>query len=156
MISVVLTVNGVRHEAEVAPNTTLLEFLRETLHLTGAKEGCGVGECGTCLVLVDGVPVNSCLVLMGDTAGREVETVEGLADDGRLDEVQAAFVAAGAMQCGYCTPAMILAAEALLRGNPRPSRAEAADSLAGVLCRCGSYPKVLDAVRMAAEGGGHP
>ena len=156
MIPVSVTVNGIRYDAEVAPHTTLLEFLRERLHLTGTKEGCGVGECGTCLVLVDGTPVNSCLMLVADAAGRRVETVEGLADDGRLDEVQAAFVAVGAVQCGFCTPAMVLCTEGLLRINPRPTPEEAAAALAGVLCRCGSYPKVLEAVRIVAVGGDGP
>ena len=150
MIRVTLTVNGVRHEAQVEPNLTLLEFLREVLYLTGAKEGCGVGECGTCLVLVDGKAVNSCLMLAGDADGHEVETIEGRAGDGELNAMQDAFVAAGAVQCGYCTPSMVLAAEALLRVNPQPSPPEIGEALAGVLCRCGSYPKVLDAVQAAA------
>jgi aerobic-type carbon monoxide dehydrogenase small subunit (CoxS/CutS family) len=153
MIHVVLTVNGVRHEAEVGPNVTLVEFLREALHLTGTKEGCGVGECGTCLVLVDGDPVNSCLMLIGDANGHDVETIEGLGGDGGLSVVQQAFVAAGAVQCGYCTPAMILATEALLRVNPHPDAGEVLEALSGVLCRCGSYPKVLEAVSAAVKGG---
>jgi carbon-monoxide dehydrogenase small subunit len=153
MIPLTLTVNGTRHDVEAEPNTTLLELLREALHLTGAKEGCGVGECGTCLVLVDGEPVTSCLVLAADAEGRDVETIEGSARDGALDAVQAAFVEHGAIQCGYCTPAMVLAAEALLRRSPQPDPAETADALAGVLCRCGSYPKVLEAVRAAAAKG---
>lgn len=153
MIPLTLTVNGTRHDVEAEPSTTLLELLREVLHLTGAKEGCGVGECGTCLVLVDGEPVTSCLVLAADAEGRDVETIEGLATDGALDAVQAAFVEHGAIQCGYCTPAMVLAAEALLRRSPQPDPAETAEALAGVLCRCGSYPKVLEAVRAAAAKG---
>ena len=153
MIPLTVTVNGTRHDIEAEPNTTLLELLREALHLTGAKEGCGVGECGTCLVLVDGEPVTSCLVLAADVEGRDVETIEGSAKDSALDAVQAAFVEHGAIQCGYCTPAMVLAAEALLRRSPQPDPAETADALAGVLCRCGSYPKVLEAVRAAAAKG---
>ncbi|MFH1329238.1 MAG: (2Fe-2S)-binding protein [Actinomycetota bacterium] len=149
MIRVSPTVNGVAHEAEVEAHLTLLEFLREALHLTGAKEGCGVGECGTCLVLVDGAAVNSCLMLVGDACGRAVETIEGLGGEG-LDRVQAAFVATGALQCGFCTPAMVLAATALLRANPHPTPDEAAAALAGVLCRCGTYPRVLRAVQAAA------
>jgi len=155
MIRVALTVNKVRHEAEVEPNLTLLEFLREALYLTGAKESCGVGECGTCLVLVDGHPVNSCLMLVADANGREVETIEGLANEGEPNTVQAAFIETGAIQCGYCTPAMVLAAEALLRANPNPDPSQVREALAGVLCRCGSYPKVLDAVRTAAAKGVH-
>lgn len=153
MIPLTLTVNGIRHDVEAEPSATLLELLREGLHLTGAKEGCGVGECGVCLVLVDGEPVTSCLVLAADAEGRDVETIEGLARDGALDAVQAAFVEHGAIQCGYCTPAMVLAAEALLRRSPQPDPAETAEALAGVLCRCGSYPKVLEAVRAAAAKG---
>ncbi len=153
MIAVTLTVNGTRHDLDVAPNTTLVELLRDSLHLTGAKEGCGVGECGTCLVLVDGDPVSSCLVLAADADGRAVETIEGLARDGELDPLQAAFVEHGAIQCGYCTPAMVLAATALLRHDPRPDAAETAEALAGVLCRCGTYPKVLEAIRAAAGTG---
>lgn len=149
-IRVTLAVNGSRHGVEVESSTTLLELLRENLHLSGAREGCGVGECGACLVLLDGEPVSSCLVLAADADGREVETVEGLARDGVLDRVQAAFVEEGAVQCGYCTPAMILAAEALLRKCPNPEPAEVADALAGVLCRCGTYPKVIAAVGCAA------
>jgi len=149
MTRVTLTVNGVAHEVEVEAHLTLLEFLRETLHLTGAKEGCGLGECGTCLVLVDGAAVNSCLMLAGDARGRAVETIEGLGREG-LDRVQAAFVAAGAVQCGFCTPGMVVAASALLRVSPHPTSAEAAAALAGVLCRCGTYPRVLEAVRLAA------
>lgn len=150
MIPLAVTVNGLRHDLEVEPNVTLLELLRGPLRLSGAKEGCGVGECGACLVLLDREPVASCLVLAADAAGCEVETIEGLARDGALDPVQAAFVEHGAIQCGYCTPAMVLAAEALLRRSPHPDPAETAEALAGVLCRCGSYPKVLDAVRAAA------
>lgn len=153
MIQVTLTVNGVRQERAIEPNLTLVEFLRDELHLTGAKEGCGAGECGTCLVLVDGVAVNSCLMLATDAADREVETIEGLASDGELSALQAAFVEAGAIQCGYCTPGMVLAAEALLRANPRPRLAEISEALAGVLCRCGSYPRVLSAVLDAARSG---
>jgi len=156
VIPVNLTVNGVRHELQAEPNLTLLEFLREALHLTGAKEGCGVGECGTCLVLLDGRPVNSCLVLLADTDRRDVRTIESLADESGPTAVQAAFVEAGAIQCGYCTPAMVLAAEALLQANPNPDPGEVREALAGVLCRCGSYPKVLDAVRIAAAKGPRP
>lgn len=150
VLPVTLTVNGIRHELDVASNVTLLELLRASLQLTGAKEGCGVGECGTCLVLVDGEPVTSCLVLAVDADGHVVETIEGLAHDGDLDPLQAAFVEHGAIQCGYCTPAMVLAAAALLRRSPEPDAAETAEALAGVLCRCGTYPKVLEAIRAAA------
>ena len=150
MTRLTLTVNGAAWEAEVAGHVTLLEFLRETLHLTGAKEGCGVGECGTCLVLVDGVAVNSCLMLAAAAQGSAVETIEGLGGEA-LDRLQEAFLEAGAVQCGFCTPGMVLAATALLRANPHPTRAEAEGALAGVLCRCGTYPRVLGA--MAAVSG---
>ncbi len=153
MIPLDLTVNGQRQELAVEPNVTLLDLLREELRLTGAKEGCGAGECGACLVLLDGRPVASCLVLAVDADGREVETVEGLARDGALDALQAAFVEHGAVQCGYCTPAMVLAAEALLRQSPHPGPEETAEALAGVLCRCGTYPRVLAAVRATAAAG---
>jgi carbon-monoxide dehydrogenase small subunit len=151
MIRLVLTVNGLPWEGEVEAHLTLLEFLRERVHLTGAKEGCGVGECGSCLVLVDGALVNSCLMLAAGAHGRAVETVEGLGGEG-LDRVQEAFVDAGAVQCGFCTPGMVVAAVALLRANPHPTTAEAAAALAGVLCRCGTYPRVLAAVRSVAGG----
>lgn len=157
MIRLALTVNGQPWEGEVEAHLTLLEFLRERLHLTGAKEGCGVGECGSCLVLVDGAAVNSCLMLAAGAEGRAVETVEGLGEETlggeTLGRVQEAFVEAGAVQCGFCTPGMVVAATGLLRSNPHPSAAEAAAALAGVLCRCGTYPRVLAAVRAAAEGG---
>ncbi len=152
MIPIDFTVNGEERRIEVEPNTTVLEALREVLHLTGTKEGCGVGECGTCTVLLDGSPVVSCLLLAGDVAGRDVTTVEGLAVDGALDEVQRAFVAAGAVQCGFCTPAMVLVVEALLASGAQPTREAAAAALGGVLCRCGSYPKVLDAVAALTGG----
>lgn len=150
MIEIDLTVNGIPRRVGVEPATTLLEVLRESLLLTGAKEGCGVGECGTCMVLADGDPVPSCLVLAADAAGRAIETIEGLAADGVPGAVQAAFVEAAALQCGFCTPGMIVTAEALLRANPQPTPAEVRQALAGVLCRCGSYPKVLEAVALAA------
>lgn len=152
MIPLTLTINGAPHRLGVDPATTLLELLRETLLLTGAKEGCGVGECGVCTVLLDGEAVPSCLVLAADVEGRAVETIEGLAGDGRLDAVQRAFVAAGAFQCGYCTPAMILAASALLRADPRPDARRVRDALDGVLCRCGSQPKALEAVAAVVSG----
>jgi len=150
VIEIDLTVNGIPRRVGVEPATTLLEVLRESLLLTGAKEGCGVGECGTCMVLADGDPVPSCLVLAADAAGRAIETIEGLAADGVPGAVQAAFVEAAALQCGFCTPGMIVTAEALLRANPQPTPAEVRQALAGVLCRCGSYPKVLEAVALAA------
>jgi carbon-monoxide dehydrogenase small subunit len=153
MIPIELTVNGEEQRIEVEPNVTLLEVLREVLHLTGSKEGCGIGECGACTVLVDGDPVVSCLVLAADASHTNVTTVEGLAADGALNEVQEAFVAAGALQCGFCTPAMVLVVETLIGTDTVPTRDAAAAALGGVLCRCGSYPKVLDAIDMLAGGG---
>ena len=140
-----LTVNGTRRTIEAEPRKTLLEVLREGLLLTGTKEACGVGECGSCMVLMDGEPTPSCLVLAGDAAGRTIETVEGLADDGTLDEVQQAFVEAGALQCGFCTPGMVVAAKALMRDRPNATADEIKQSLSGILCRCGSYTRVMKA-----------
>ena len=129
---------------------TLLEVLREDLGLTGTKHGCELGECGTCTVLLDGTPVLSCLVLGLDCAGRNVRTVEGMAEGGKLHPLQETFADLGAAQCGYCTPAFLLAAEALLASNPRPSRDEIKDALAGNLCRCTGYIKIYEAVELAA------
>lgn len=151
MIDLDFTINGTRHHVEVDPRLTLLEVLREQLTLTGTKEACGVGECGTCVVIIDGVPVTSCLVLAGDAGGTEIETVEGLADDGALNEVQQAFIETGALQCGFCTPAMVLTATALLRSKEQPEIEDIKKALGGILCRCGAYPKILEAV--AAIGG---
>ncbi len=147
-----MTVNGERQQIEVDPWNTLLEVLRERLHLTGTKEGCGSGDCGTCIVLMDGKPVNSCLILAVDAQGRQVTTIEGLAQGDQLHPLQKSFIEKGAFQCGFCTPAMILSAKALLDGNPRPGSEEIKQALSGVLCRCGSYPKVIEAVLSAAGG----
>lgn len=145
-----LSVNGEEYEVEVEPEKTLLELLRESLHLTGTKEGCGQGDCGTCIVLVEGAPVNSCLMLAADANGRAVTTIEGLAAEGRLHPLQQSFLEKGAVQCGFCSPAMILSAKALLEKNPRPQEDEIKQALSGVLCRCGSYKKILEAVAAAA------
>jgi carbon-monoxide dehydrogenase small subunit len=145
-----LTVNGRVYLRPVEPHTTLLNLLREQLNLTGTKEGCGQGDCGVCTVLVDGRPVNSCLMLALDAAGCEVLTIEGLAGDGSLDPLQESFIAKGAVQCGFCSPAMIMAAKALLNRDPNPQDEQIKDALAGVLCRCGSYPNIIEAVRDAA------
>ena len=146
MITVKLTVNGELRQVHVEPRRTLLEVLREELFLTGTKEGCGVGECGTCIVLLDGEPVTSCLVLAGDADGAEIETIEGLDEDGQLTAVQRAFVNTGALQCGFCTPAMVLTTTALFRKNDQPAIEDVKNALGGVLCRCGVYPKLLEAV----------
>ena len=152
-IALTTTINGQEMAIEVDPTLTLLEVLRENLFLSGTKEGCGVGECGTCVVLMDGEPVTSCLVLAGDADGVAVETIEGLAQDGELNEVQQAFVNTGALQCGFCTPAMVLSATALLRHNAHPDEEEVKAALGGILCRCGAYPKILEAIaEVTGEG----
>ena len=145
-----LTVNGDPYRRETAPDATLLSFLRDDLGLTGTKWGCKTGDCGACTVLVGGEPVVSCLQLAQQVRGSEVTTVEGLERGGDLGDVQAAFVTKGAAQCGFCTPGMIVAAEALLRRNPAPSEPEVRDALAGNLCRCTGYNKIVDAVLEAA------
>ena len=150
-IRVTLKINGEQRQVETAANQTLLYLLRDDLGLTGTKDGCREGECGACTVLLDGEPVNSCLVLAGQADGREVLTVEGLAHNGQLHAVQRAFVEAGAVQCGFCTPGVIMAAVALLSRDPKPSEHQVREALVGNLCRCTGYNKILDAVRLAAE-----
>jgi carbon-monoxide dehydrogenase small subunit len=140
------TLNGTTVSPDVSGSRRLLDVLRENLHLTGTKEGCGEGECGACSVLVDGEVVNSCLVAVGQVEGCQVTTVEGLADGGRLTALQQAFIERGAAQCGICTPGMLLAAHALLEENPRPSEDDVRVGLAGNLCRCTGYTKIIDAV----------
>jgi aerobic-type carbon monoxide dehydrogenase small subunit (CoxS/CutS family) len=142
--------NGEPCTVAVAPHKTLLEVLRENLGLTGTKHGCELGECGTCTVLVDGLPVLSCLVLGLACAGRAVKTIEGMALGSQLHPLQVAFADLGAAQCGYCTPAFLLAAEALLAANPSPGREEIKQALAGNLCRCTGYIKIYEAVELAA------
>jgi carbon-monoxide dehydrogenase small subunit len=145
-----LRVNGEPLEAAFAPHKTLLEVLREDLALPGTKHGCELGECGTCAVLIDGEPVLSCLVLGLECEGRHVETVEGMAGKDGLHPLQKAFVDLGAAQCGYCTPGFLLTARALLEENPRPTREEIQEALAGNLCRCTGYLKIYEAVELAA------
>ena len=145
-----LVVNGDLYRREVEPDATLLEVLRDEFGLTGTKWGCKTGDCGACTVLVEGEPVTACLQLARQVHGREVTTIEGLDRDGGLNEVQAAFVAHGAAQCGFCTPGMILAVEALLRVDPSPGEAEVREALAGNLCRCTGYNKIVDAALAAA------
>ena len=143
--------NGREVEAEVEPNTLLLNLLRERFHLTGAKYGCGIGECGACTVLLDGEPILSCLTLAVEVDGREITTIEGLAEDGELHPLQRAFLEEGAVQCGFCTPGMILTAKALLDENPNPSEEEIREYLKGNLCRCTGYVNIVKAVKRAAE-----
>jgi aerobic-type carbon monoxide dehydrogenase small subunit (CoxS/CutS family) len=145
-----LTVNGEAREVLVPVHKTLLEVLREELDLTGTKHGCELGECGTCTVLVDGDPVLSCLALPADLEGAAITTVEGMADGGRLHPLQQAFAELGAAQCGYCTPGVLLTAKALLDGAAAPTRQAVKEALAGNLCRCTGYTKILDAVELAA------
>jgi carbon-monoxide dehydrogenase small subunit len=145
-----LTVNGERVEVAFAPHKTLLEVLREDLRLTGTKHGCELGECGTCAVLVDGRPVLSCLYLGLECEGRHVETVEGMARGPELHPLQKAFADLGAAQCGYCTPGILLTAQALLAGNSRPTLDEIKEGLSGNLCRCTGYVKIFEAVELAA------
>ena len=143
--------NGVPTDVLTEPYRPLLEVLRDTLGLTGTKEGCGTGDCGACTVLLDGRPVTSCLVLAPEVQGRRVTTIEGLAPSGRLHPVQKTFVEQGGLQCGICTPGMIMSAAALLERNPRPSEDEIRYALAGNLCRCTGYDKIVRAVEAAAE-----
>jgi carbon-monoxide dehydrogenase small subunit len=150
---VTCTVNGEQRVADdVWAGESLLYVLRERLGLPGAKNACEQGECGSCTVLLDGVPVCSCLVAAGQAEGRSVVTVEGLGTEGGLDRVQEAFVAAGAVQCGFCTPGLVVAVRDLLERDPDPADADVREALAGNLCRCTGYEKILDAVRLAARG----
>jgi len=149
-VYVEVTVNGQPERVQVDPGMTLLGLLRDRLGLTGTKEGCGVGECGACTVLLDGVPVNSCLVLAAEVNGREVKTIESEAAEGQLSALQEAFITEDAVQCGFCTPGMVLSARGLLLRNPDPSEEEIRAALAGNLCRCTGYDAIVAAVRRAA------
>jgi aerobic-type carbon monoxide dehydrogenase small subunit (CoxS/CutS family) len=151
--SLTLTVNNETHKVTTLPNRTLLELLRDDLQLTGAKEGCGEGACGSCTVLVDGQPVRSCLTLAVAMEGRKITTIEGLAQGGKLQPIQAAFVEQHAIQCGFCSPGMILTAQALLNDNPTPAEGEIRRAIAGNVCRCTGYAKIVKAVQsLAGEG----
>jgi aerobic-type carbon monoxide dehydrogenase small subunit (CoxS/CutS family) len=160
MTDLMLNVNGQRRSASVAPETTLLDLLRNEFGLTGAKLGCDVGDCGACTVIVDGKPVNACLMLAAQAADRHVLTIEGLATRDALHPIQIAFEEHASLQCGFCGPGVVLSAKALLDENPDPTRHDIRDALSGNLCRCTGYTKLIDAVqeaaarmRSAAEGG---
>jgi len=153
MVSIELKINGEIYTVAVKPNETLLDVLRDKIGLTGTKKGCDTGQCGACTVLLDGRPVPSCLMLAMDAKNRDILTIEGVARDGVLDPLQEAFVNEGAVQCGYCTPGMILSAKALLDRNPKPSEQEIKEAISGNLCRCTGYVKIIQAISAAAEGG---
>ena len=146
-----LTINGELERADVSANMTLLDLLRETLVYTGTKNGCSAGECGACTVMMDGEPVNSCLVLAVECDGAEILTVEGLAQDSKLDPIQEAFVDHSAFQCGFCTPGMLMTAKGFLAENPHPKEAEVRHAIAGNLCRCTGYNKYVEAILDAAD-----
>lgn len=148
-----LTINGQSYERDVAEHRTLLHFLRDDLGLTGTKEGCGAGECGACTILMDGRTVNSCLVLAAEADGAELETIEGVARDGELSVVQQAFHDNHAVQCGFCTPGMVISATDLLRRNPHPNREEIIAGIEGNFCRCTGYQQIIEAVEDAATKG---
>lgn len=144
-------INGERREYEVSPNTTLLELIRDRMGLTGTKRGCDQGHCGACTVLMNGEPVNACLVLAPMAAGKTIETIEHQAADGQLSAVQRAFVEEGAVQCGFCTPGMVMSAKALLDDCPKPDRGQIQEALSGNLCRCTGYARITAAVGRAAN-----
>ena len=146
-----LTVNNQEYELLVASNKTLLEVIRDDLGLTGTKKGCDSGECGACTVLLDDMPVLSCITLACEADGRQIQTVEGLTKDGELHPVQKAFIEHGAIQCGFCTPAMLLTAEALLKEHPQPTLEEVRTAISGNICRCTGYVKIIKAIKEASE-----
>jgi carbon-monoxide dehydrogenase small subunit len=143
--------NGENIRVEVPANWTLLRLLRGKLSLTGTKEGCGIGECGTCTVLLEGIPVNSCLVMAPKVEGKKVETVEGLGTKDSLHPLQQAFIDHGAVQCGFCTPGILMSSKALLDRNPTPTREEVQDAITGHLCRCTGYRQIIEAVEGASK-----
>jgi carbon-monoxide dehydrogenase small subunit len=148
---ITLKVNGSDEQVDVPSNMTLLQMLREKLGLTGTKNGCAAGECGACTVLMNGEPVNSCMVLAVECNGARIITVEGLAHDGRLDPIQETMIAEGGVQCGFCTPGVLMSARALLDRNPEPTEFEIRDALVGNLCRCTGYIRIVEAVKQAAQ-----
>lgn len=146
-----LTINGKKRKVETTTRTRLLDLLRDDLHLTGTKEGCGKGECGACTVIMNGELVVSCLILAPQADGTVVTTIEGIGNDDRLDLIQEAFIETGAVQCGFCTPGMILAVKKLLEENPHPDEEEIKRGISGNLCRCTGYQKIFDAIKLAAN-----
>jgi carbon-monoxide dehydrogenase small subunit len=151
VVAITLTVNGLKRSMEVHASHTLLKVLRDQLGLTGTKECCSLGECGACTVLVDGRAVNSCLMLAAEADGLQVTTIEGLSVDGRLNALQEAFLAEGAVQCGFCIPGMVMSAQYLLNLNPHPTVEEIKEGLAGNLCRCAGYGRIIEAVRSVSS-----
>ena len=151
-LAVQLTVNGGAYQTYVPEDATLLFLLREELQLTGTKEGCGEGECGACTVLLNGRPVNSCLVLAAECQGAQVRTIEGESKGGELSDLQKAFITHNAFQCGFCTPGMIMSARALLEAHPHPSRDEIKEALEGNLCRCTGYEAIIEAIESLGGG----
>ena len=149
---ITLSVNGMEHELAVEPNRTLLDVLRYDLELTGTKKGCDVGECGSCTVILNGKPVNACLVLAIQANGAEIITIEGLKPPQGLHPLQQAFVEKGAIQCGFCSPGMLLSASSLLKQNPNPTEEEIRTALSGNLCRCTGYQKIVEAIQSIAKG----
>ena len=150
-IMVELTINGKKRKVETAISTRLLDLIRDDLHLTGTKEGCGKGECGACTVIMNGELVASCLILAPQADGAVITTIEGIGSGGHLDPIQEAFIETGAVQCGFCTPGMILAAKKLLEENPHPTEEEIKRGISGNLCRCTGYKKIFNAIRLAAD-----
>lgn len=148
---ITLTINQKKYELAVSPNLSLLDLLREELNLMGAKEGCGIGECGACTVLLDGKPVSSCIMLAVEADGSEIITIEGLETEDGLHPIQQAFVEKGAIQCGFCTPGMVLSAKGLLDKNPNPTEQEIRTAISGNLCRCTGYQKIVEAIKSVSE-----
>ena len=155
-----ITLNFILNEEpvslEIDENARLLDVIRDVAGLTGTKEGCGAGECGACTVIVDGKPVNACLVLAPELDGMHITTIEGLAKDGELTPIQQSFVDLAALQCGFCTPGFVMSATALLEETPHPTREEIIDAISGNLCRCTGYARIVEAIERAANGGGDP
>jgi carbon-monoxide dehydrogenase small subunit len=154
-IPLMLNVNGEEHDIYIFPNRTLLEVLRDELELTGTKESCGEGVCGSCTVLYNGFPIRSCLTLAAEVQGAEITTVEGLrTDDGQLDLLQQSFIDHGAVQCGFCTPGMLMSAKAFLNRNPNPTEEDVRKGISGNICRCTGYTKIVDAILDVAKNSG--